>query len=212
MLNIQIEVKSLSHKDERQAANSFVSRHDAFTGAWTGEKTGSHFQIKRVFRSDCALPHNTQGRCMRSCLLMDQIFGLEKKMAAIFMLCFSIWYDTLYASLCTRVGQSYSWPVLAGWRHDGVHNRLKWKTSCTLSLMTFNCKTKPLCERLAHRYQRYSPLRRWKKKSLSAITICIYGWSSAVVSFSFYLNTVHANVFREINCLVQLILVLTSYT
>lgn len=85
-------------------------------------------------------------------------------MAAIFMLCFSIWYDTFYASLCTRVGQSYSWPVLAGRRQDGVPNRLKWKTSCTLSLMTFSFKKMPLCERLAHRLQRYSPLRRWKKK------------------------------------------------
>lgn len=212
MLNIQIEVKSLSHKDERQAANSFVSRHDAFTGAWRGGRNRLSFSNQKGFQIWLCAPTQHSGQVHAQLLAHGSDIWPWEKMAAIFTLCFSIWYDTLYASLCTRVGQSYSWPVLAGWRHDGVHNRLKWKTSCTLSLMTFNCKTKPLCERLAHRYQRYSPLRQWKKKSLSAIKICIYGWSSAVVSFSFYLNTVHANVFREIDRLVQLILVLTSYT
>lgn len=47
MLNIQIEVKSLSHKDERQAAQSFVNRHDAFTGAWRGKKQA----LKDIFKS-----------------------------------------------------------------------------------------------------------------------------------------------------------------
>lgn len=176
-----------------------------------GGKNRLSFSNQKGFQIWLCAPTQHSGQVHAQLLAHGSDIWPWEKMAAIFMLCFSIWYDTLYASLCTRVGQSYSWPVLAGWRHDGVHNRLKWKTSCTLSLMTFNCKTKPLCERLAHRYQRYSPLRRWKKKSLSAIKICIYGWSSAVVSFSFYLNTVHANVFREIDRLVQLILVLTSY-
>lgn len=69
MLNIQKEVKSLSHKDERQAANSFVSRHDAFTGAWRGGGKQALIFKSKGFSDLTVRSHTTlrAGACAAAC-------------------------------------------------------------------------------------------------------------------------------------------------
>lgn len=58
-----ISTKSIHKKEERQALQSFVSRHDAFTDKWRKNRLLRTRCNQGVFRSDSALPHDTQDRC-----------------------------------------------------------------------------------------------------------------------------------------------------